>query len=67
MSLSFVSSTQWTVDSVLRVSTDAVQTFDPIVILGTNGTITSIDTDTDAASSSTTTTITETRIFFFYY
>ncbi|MDQ3851573.1 MAG: hypothetical protein M3299_01930 [Thermoproteota archaeon] len=43
-----------------------MQTFDPIVILRTNGTITSIDTDTDAASSSTT-TITETRIFFFYY
>jgi hypothetical protein len=65
MSLSLCPLLNGSIDSVLRVSTDVVQAFDPIVILGINGKITSIDTDTDAASS--TTTITETRIFFFYY
>ncbi len=41
-------------ESVLRVSTDAGQTFGPVISLGTNGTITTTTTTTAGGNSTTT-------------
>jgi hypothetical protein len=37
-------------ESVMRVSTDAGQTFGPVINLGTNGTLTTTTTNTTAAA-----------------